>query len=80
MKQASMERKILSYSISLALCLLMFPPVTAQNGIRTAPPEAAPPKKEKKDAKERSALSLYNGMSVGLDLWESEAPYLEEIS
>ena len=52
MKQASMERKILSYSISLALCLLMFLPLRAQNGNPTAPPQGAPPKKEKKDAKE----------------------------
>ena len=52
MKQASMERKILSYSISLALCLLMFLPLRAQNGNPTVPPQGAPPKKEKGDAKE----------------------------
>ena len=69
MKQASMERKILSYSISLALCLLMFLPLRAQNGNPTAPPQGAPPKKEKKDAKEEVHYPLYNGMSVGLDLW-----------
>ena len=64
-----MERKILSYSISLALCLLMFLPLRAQNGNPTAPPQGAPPKKEKKDAKEEVHYPLYNGMSVGLDLW-----------
>ena len=69
MKQASMERKILSYSISLALCLLMFLPLRAQNGNPTVPPQGAPPKKEKKDAKEEVHYPLYNGMSVGLDLW-----------
>ena len=62
MKQASMERKILSYSISLALCLLMFLPLRAQNGNPTAPPQGAPPKKEKKDAKEEVHYPLYNGM------------------
>ena len=46
MKQASMERKILSYSISLALCLLMFLPLRAQNGNPTVPPQGAPPKKD----------------------------------
>ena len=45
-----MEQKILSYSISLALCLLMFLPLRAQNGNPTVPPQGAPPKKEKKDA------------------------------
>ena len=64
-----MERKILSYSISLALCLLMFLPLRAQNGNPTAPPQGAPPKKEKKDAKEEVHYPLYNGTSVGLDLW-----------
>ena len=64
-----MERKILSYSISLALCLLMFLPLRAQNGNPTVPPQGAPPKKEKKDAKEEVHYPLYNGMSVGLDLW-----------
>ena len=68
MKQASMERKILSYSISLALCLLMFLPLRAQNGNPTVPPQGAPPKKEKKDAKEEVHYPLYNGMSVGLVL------------
>ena len=63
-----MERKILSYSISLALCLLMFLPLRAQNGNPTVPPQGAPPKKEKKDAKEEVHYPLYNGMSVGLDL------------
>ena len=56
MKQASMERKILSYSISLALCLLMFLPLRAQNGNPTAPPQGAPPKKEKKDADRKSVV------------------------
>ena len=32
-------------------------------------PQGAPPKKEKKDAKEEVHYPLYNGMSVGLDLW-----------
>ena len=68
MKQASMERKILSYSISLALCLLMFLPLRAQNGNPTVPPQGAPPKKEKKDAKEEVHYPLYNGMSVDWDM------------
>ena len=41
----------------------------AQNGNPTVPPQGAPPKKEKKDAKEEVHYPLYNGMSVGLDLW-----------
>ena len=64
MKQASMERKILSYSISLALCLLMFLPLRAQNGIPTVPPPAAPPNKEKKDSNEECHYPLYNGLSL----------------
>ena len=75
MKQASMERKILSYSISLALCLLMFLPLRAQNGNPTVPPQGAPPKKEKKDTI-RYTTACPSAWTCG----ESEVPYLEEIS
>ena len=65
-----MEKKILSYSISLALCLLTFLPLQAQNGNPTVPPQRTAPKKEKKDTKEKEVhYPLYNGMSVGVDLW-----------
>ena len=53
-----MERKILSYSISLALCLLMFLPLRAQNGNPTVPPQVAPPKKEKTEAKDDVHMPL----------------------
>ena len=52
MKQASMERKILSYSISLALCLLMFLPLRPKTGKQPDPPKEPQPKKEKKEGKE----------------------------
>lgn len=64
-----MVQKILNYSISLLLCLLCSLPVGAQN---SNPPAAAAqklPKKEQKDAKEGPQYPLYNGVSVGVDLW-----------
>ena len=73
-----MERKILSYSISLALCLLMFLPLRAQNGNPTVPPQGAPPKKEKKDAKEE--VHYPTACPSAWTCGESEVPYLEEIS
>ena len=80
MKQASMERKILSYSISLALCLLMFLPLRAQNGNPTVPPQGAPPKKEKKDAKKKCTIRYTTACPSAWTCGESEVPYLEEIS
>ena len=64
-----MERKILNYSISLALCLLMSFPLWAQNGNAPASPGNNQPPKEKKDKKEEIYYPLYNGVSVGVDLW-----------
>ena len=63
-----MERKILSYSISLALCLLMFLPYGAERESYRPPPGST--SQEGEEGRERrSAYPLYNGMSVGLDLW-----------
>lgn len=62
-----MEGKILNYTISLALCLLMSFPLRAQNG--NTPPGNKAPQTEKKDKKDKIYYPLYNGMSVGLDLW-----------
>jgi len=64
-----MEQKILSYSISLALCLLLSLPSQAQNSNLSSPPANNPPKKEKKEAKEEVYYPLYNGISVSVDLW-----------
>lgn len=64
-----MERKILNYSISLAFCLLMSFPLQAQNRNTSTPQGGNRPKAEKKEAKEEVKYPLYNGMSVGLDLW-----------
>ena len=43
-----MVQKILNYSISLALCLLLSLPLQAQNSNISAPPATTPPKTEKK--------------------------------
>lgn len=65
-----MGRKILNYSISLALCLLMSFPLRAQNrGTSAAPPSNNPPQTEKKDATDEPQYPLYNGVSIGVDLW-----------
>lgn len=62
-----MERKILNCSISIALCLLTVFPLWAQN--IPAPPKGNAIKKEKKEKKEEAEYPLYNGVSVGLELW-----------
>lgn len=64
-----MEGKILNYSISLALCFLMVIPLRAQNGNMSAPQGKTPPKAEKKDKKPEMEYPLYNGISIGVDLW-----------
>lgn len=64
-----MEGKILNYSISLALCFLMVIPLRAQNGNMSAPQGKTPPKAEKKDKKPEMEYPLYNGVSIGVDLW-----------
>ena len=53
-----MERKILSYSISLALCLLMFLPLRAQNGNPTVPPPGSTSQEGEEGRERRSALSV----------------------
>lgn len=63
-----MERKILSYSISLALCLLMFLPYGRRAGILPSQ-EHLPRRRRRRTRKEEVHYPLYNGMSVGLDLW-----------
>lgn len=62
-----MERKILNYSISLVFCLLTTFPLWAQNTPVSSKGNA--PRKEKKDKKEEATHPLYNGISVGLELW-----------
>lgn len=65
-----MEGKILNYTISLALCLLMSFPSQAQTRNPSAPPGGSTrPKGEKKETKDEVKFPLYNGVSVGLDLW-----------
>lgn len=65
-----MGRKILSYSISLALCLLMSLPLEAQNATSPAPLAGTPPPAEqKKEADQEVYYPLYNGVSMGVDLW-----------
>lgn len=70
MKPASMEGKILNYSISLVFCLLIALPLGAQNGNPSVPGKKKPAQTEKgKDKKPKIEFPLYNGVSVGLDLW-----------
>lgn len=64
-----MKERILCYSISLALCILCVLPLGAQNKNASSPPPGATPKKEKKDATEEVNVPLYNGVSLGIDLW-----------
>lgn len=64
-----MEGKILNYSISLALCLLVLFPLQAQNRTTSTPPPGNRPKSEKKEVKDQVNYPLYNGVSVGVDLW-----------
>lgn len=65
-----MGRKILNYSISLTLCLLMSFPLRAQNVNSSAPPTGTPPAAaQKKEADQEVHYPLYNGISVGIDLW-----------
>ena len=53
-----MERKILSYSISLALCLLMFLPYGRRTGIPTRPPPGSTSQEGEEGRERRSALSV----------------------
>ena len=76
-----MERKILSYSISLALCLLMFlPPTGAERESYRSPPGST--SQEGEEGRERrSALSVIQRHVRRLGLvGNREVPYLEEIS
>lgn len=64
-----MERKILNYSISLVLCLLMSFPLWAQQNT-SAPPRNNSAQKEKQEKKKVVPQKpLYNGVSVGVELW-----------
>lgn len=64
-----MVQKMLSYSISLLLCLLLSVPIGAQNTNMQAAAKQKIQKKEKKDEKEGPQYPLYNGISIGVDLW-----------
>ena len=65
-----MGQKILNYFISLALGLLLSLPLGAQNKNMSAPPTSNPPKTgQKKEAKDEVQVPLYNGVSIGVDLW-----------
>lgn len=75
-----MERKILSYSISLALCLLMFLPLRAQNGNPTAPPREHLPRRRRRTRKKKCTIRYTTACPSAWTCGESEAPYLEEIS
>ncbi len=66
-----MEGRILNYSISLALCLLMSFPLQAQTR-NTSTPQGRSNRSqtaEKKKTTEEVNFPLYNGVSVGVDLW-----------
>lgn len=60
---------MLNYSISLALCCLMAIPLQAQNRDRSVPLKKNPPKAEKADKEPKIKYPLYNGVSIGLELW-----------
>lgn len=51
-----MVQKILNYSISLALCLLLSLPLQAQNSNISAPPATTPPKTEKRMPRRRCTI------------------------
>lgn len=69
-KQTSMERKILNYSISLLLCLLITVPLAAQQNYNSGTNgNQAQQAKKKEKKKPEVECPLYNGTSVGLDLW-----------
>lgn len=61
-----MRKKILNYSISIVLCLLITLPLQAQGESRPATPS-----KDKKDAKKEEEVNypFYNGISIGVDLF-----------
>lgn len=71
MKQTSMERKILSYSISLLLCLFIALPLAAQQNYSAQSASGNRPQREKKKEKKKPEVvyPLYNGTSISLDLW-----------
>lgn len=74
-----MERKILSYSISLALCLLMFLPYGRRTGILPLPQEHLP-RRRRRTRKKKCTIRYTTACPSAWTCGESEAPYLEEIS
>ena len=70
MKPELMDRKIFSCFISLLLCLLTVLPLQAQNRNNSTQPQSGnnPPKKDSKEVVEEK-FPLYNGISVGVDLF-----------
>lgn len=66
-----MAQKILKYSISILLCLLMALPATAQNRGNTSTESAhsSSKKQEKKKDAPEVEYPLYNGINIGIDLW-----------
>lgn len=68
-----MELRILSYSISLALCVLLALPAQAQNSTSSPPNRKETKKKEKKKDENEIQYPLYNGMDFSIDLWGAGA-------
>lgn len=66
-----MQEKIYNCFISLmlTLCLAAVMPVQAQSQPQGRPGAQTAPRKEKKGAADTPSYPLYNGVSVGVDLW-----------
>lgn len=64
-----MKQKIYSCSISLLLCLLPLLTLHAQHGEATGNGKNPPQAPKEKSADEGPYYPLYNGISVGVDLW-----------
>lgn len=65
-----MVQRILNFSISLILCLLIGLPLQAQTSSSSSSSRQGTQQQKKKEkAKPEIEYPLYNGLSVGLDLW-----------
>lgn len=67
-----MAQRTLNFSISLLLCLLVALPLAAQSRVNDAQPspsQAQRPDREKEKKTPAVEYPLYNGVSLGVDLW-----------
>ena len=69
MKLASMEGKISKCFINLLLCLLATLPLAAQQNYYNQGKDTRPVATKKEKKKPQVTYPLYNGISIGTDLW-----------